>query len=212
MKQLKEDHKNTNQAKRESQAEIKKLQAADKSYTTLLKTEKEVQSQVKTAIKTTTAARQDEYTAAKNQEAANKSNAAQLQKQAEAQNKQAEAIRKAAEEEKKAQQIWQQASSTFVDDFQKAASGSDELTTALDRQITKWTSLGFIVATAKRAISDIVQTYQELDDNLSAISAVSGIATDQLWGDMPQMIDNANNLALSIDDLTMVCYFSTSKV
>lgn len=202
MKQLKEDHKNTNQAKRESQAEIKKLQAADKSYTALLKTEKEVQSQVKTAIKTTTAARQDEYTAAKNQEAANKSNAAQLQKQAEAQNKQAETIRKAAEEEKKAQQIWQQASSTFVDDFQKAASGSDELTTALDRQITKWTSLGFIVATAKRAISDIVQTYQELDDNLSAISAVSGIATDQLWGDMPQMIDNANNLALSIDDLT----------
>lgn len=202
MKQLKEDHKNTNQAKRESQAEIKKLQAADKSYTALLKTEKEVQSQVKTAIKTTTAARQDEYTAAKNQEAANKSNAAQLQKQAEAQNKQAETIRKAAEEEKKAQQIWQQASSTFVDDFQKAASSSDELTSALDRQIAKWTSLGFIVATAKRAISDIVQTYQELDDNLSAISAVSGIATDQLWGDMPQMIDNANNLALSIDDLT----------
>lgn len=202
MKQLKEDHKNTNQAKRESQAEIKKLQAANKSYTDLLKTESNVQTRIKTAIETTTAARQDEYTAAKNQEAANKSNAAQLQKQAEAQNKQAEAIRKAAEEEKKAQQIWQQASSTFVDDFQKAASGSDELTTALDRQITKWTSLGFIVATAKRAISDIVQTYQELDDNLSAISAVSGIATDQLWGDMPQMIDNANNLALSIDNLT----------
>lgn len=202
MKQLKEDHKNTNQAKRESQAEIKKLQAANKSYTDLLKTESNVQTRIKTAIETTTAARQDEYTAAKNQEAANKSNAAQLQKQTDAQNKQAETIRKAAEEEKKAQQIWQQASSTFVDDFQKAASSSDELTSALDRQITKWTSLGFIVTTAKRAISDIVQTYQELDDNLSAISAVSGIATDQLWGDMPQMIDNANNLALSIDDLT----------
>lgn len=202
MKQLKEDHKNTNQAKRESQAEIKKLQAANKSYTDLLKTESNVQTRIKTAIETTTAARQDEYTAAKNQEAANKSNAAQLQKQTEAQNKQAETIRKAAEEEKKAQQIWQQASSTFVDDFQKAAASSDELTSALDRQIAKWTSLGFIVATAKRAISDIVQTYQELDDNLSAISAVSGIAIDQLWGDMPQMIDNANNLALSIDDLT----------
>ena len=202
MKQLKEDHKNTNQAKRESQAEIKKLQAANKSYTDLLKTESNVQTRIKTAIETTTAARQDEYTAAKNQETANKSNAAQLQKQTEAQNKQAETIRKAAEEEKKAQQIWQQASSTFVDDFQKAASSSDELTFALDRQITKWTSLGFIVTIAKRAISDIVQTYQELDDNLSAISAVSGIATDQLWGDMPQMIDNANNLALSIDDLT----------
>lgn len=202
MKQLKEDHKNTNQTKRESQAEIKKLQAANKSYTDLLKTESNVQTRIKTAIETTTAARQDEYTAAKNQEAANKSNAAQLQKQTDAQNKQAETIRKAAEEEKKAQQIWQQASSTFVDDFQKAASSSDELTSALDRQITKWTSLGFIVTTAKKAISDIVQTYQELDDNLSAISAVSGIATDQLWGDMPQMIDNANNLALSIDDLT----------
>ena len=41
-----------------------------------------------------------------------------------------------------------------------------------------------------------------MDDNLSAISAVSGISTNQLWGNMPQMIDNANKLALSIDDLT----------
>ncbi|CRH60073.1 Uncharacterised protein [Chlamydia trachomatis] len=78
MKQLKEEHKNTNQAKKDSSAEIKKLQAADKSYTALLKTEKEVQSQIRTAIDTTTKAREDEYTAAKNQEAANKSNAAQL--------------------------------------------------------------------------------------------------------------------------------------
>lgn len=202
MKQLKEDHKNTNQAKRESQAEIKKLQAADKSYTDLLKTESNVQTRIKTAIETTTAARQDEYTAAKNQEAANKLNAAQLQKQTEAQNKQAEAIHKAAEEEKKAQQIWQQTSQTFVSDFENAASGSDKLTLALESQITKWTSLGFIVRTATNAIRDIVSTYQELDDNLSAISAVSGIATDQLWGDMPQMIDNANELALSVDDLT----------
>ena len=202
MKQLKEDHKNTNQAKRESQAEIKKLQAANKSYTDLLKTENNVQTRIKTAIETTTAARQDEYIAAKNQEAANKSNAAQLQKQTEAQNKQAEAIHKAAEEEKKAQQIWQQTSQTFVSDFENAASGSDKLTAALESQITKWTSLGFIVRTATNAIRDIVSTYQELDDNLSAISAVSGIATDQLWGNMPQMIDNANSLALSVDDLT----------
>lgn len=202
MKQLKEDHKDTNQAKRESQAEIKKLQAADKSYTALLKTENNVQSQIKTAIETTTKAREDEYTAAKNQEVANKANVAQLQKQTIAQNKQAEAIRKAAEEEKKAQQIWQQTSQTFVSDFENSASGSDKLTAALESQITKWTSLGFIVRTATNAIRDIVSTYQELDDNLSAISAVSGITTDQLWGDMPQMIDNANELALSIDDLT----------
>lgn len=202
MKQLKEDHKNTNQAKRESQAEIKKLQEADKSYTALLKTENNVQSQIKTAIETTTKAREDEYTAAKNQESANKTNAAQLQKQTEAQNKQAEAIRKAVEEEKKAQQIWQQTSQTFVSDFENAASGSDKLTAALESQITKWTSLGFIVRTATNAIQDIVSTYQELDDNLSAISAVSGIATESLWGDMPQMIDNANELALSVDDLT----------
>lgn len=225
MKQLKEDHKNTNQAKRESQAEIKKLQIADKSYTALLKTESNVQMQVKTAIETTTAARQDEYIAAKNQEAVNKSNAAQLQKQTEAQNKQAEAIRKAAEEQKKAKEeaknnfrnqekerINQEINSLQSDtnsklkeyrDIQDSATyGTNNLTSALENQIIKWTSFRAIVQLAQKSIQDIVQTYQELDDNLSAISAVSGIATEQLWGNMPKMIDNANSLALSIDDLT----------
>ena len=114
----------------------------------------------------------------------------------------AEAEKQAAEEAEKASLAWTQTSSTFVSDFEHAASGSDKLTGALEMQIAKWTSLGFIVHTATNAIRDIVQTYQELDDNLSAISAVSGISTNQLWGDMPQMIDNANSLALSIDDLT----------
>ena len=202
MKQLKEEHKNTNQAKRDSQAEIKKLQAADKSYTALLKTEKEVQSQVKTAIDTTTKAREDEYTAARNQEAINKANAAQSQQQVKNNQKIAESAKKAADEAVRIQQEWNITSETFSSNFEAAATSSNKLTSALESQITKWTSLGFIVHTAINAIRDIVQTYQELDDNLSAISAVSGIATESLWGDIPQMIDNANELALSIDDLT----------
>lgn len=140
---------------------------------------------------------------------ATRESAKALEEAAEAADKKAEEDRKAAEaleeqikKEEEAQKIWQQTSATFVSDFEKAASGSDKLTTALGNQIAKWTSLGFIVRTATNAIRDIVQTYQELDDNLSAISAVSGITTDQLWGDMPQMIDNANELALSVDDLT----------
>ena len=84
----------------------------------------------------------------------------------------------------------------------EAANNINKLSATLDTAIVKWVSFRAIVHTAKRAVEDIVQTYQELDDNLSAISAVSGIATDQLWGNMPQMIDNANSLALSIDDLT----------
>lgn len=84
----------------------------------------------------------------------------------------------------------------------EAANNTNKLSATLDTAIVKWVSFRAIVQTAKRAVEDIVQTYQELDDNLSAISAVSGIATDQLWGDMPQMIDNANKLALSVDDLT----------
>lgn len=82
------------------------------------------------------------------------------------------------------------------------AQNTEKLSSALDNAITKWISFRAIVQTATQAVRDIVQTYQELDDNLSAISAVSGIATDQLWGNMPQMIDNANSLALSVDDLT----------
>lgn len=84
----------------------------------------------------------------------------------------------------------------------EAANNTNKLSATLDTAIVKWVSFRAIVQTAKRAVEDIVQTYQELDDNLSAISAVSGIATNQLWGNMPQMIDNANSLALSIDDLT----------
>lgn len=145
----------------------------------------------------------------KERAAATREAAKALEEAAKAADEKAEEDRKAAEaleeqikKEEEAQKIWQQTSATFVSDFEKAASGSDKLTTALGNQIAKWTSLGFIVRTATNAIRDIVQTYQELDDNLSAISAVSGITTDQLWGDMPQMIDNANELALSVNDLT----------
>lgn len=110
----------------------------------------------------------------------------------------AEETRRLAVEEAKAAEI----SETFGKSFSDAVKNSDSLTSSIEQQIIKWTSFRSIISLARRAITDIIQTYQELDDNLSAISAVSGISTQQLWGDMPSMIDNANKLALSINDLT----------
>lgn len=126
-------------------------------------------------------------------------NEVQQLKETEAAQKKATA---AQEELDSAQKQWQLTYSTFVSDFERAEKSSNSLTESLSRQVLQWTSFTVIVGTAKRAISEIIQTYQELDDNLSAISAVSGISTQQLWGDMPSMIDNANKLALTVDDLT----------
>ena len=84
----------------------------------------------------------------------------------------------------------------------QGAKSTNDLSAALESSIVKWGSFTAIVRAAINAVQDIVSTYQELDDNLSAISAVSGITTESLWGNMPQMIDNANSLALSVDDLT----------
>ena len=126
-------------------------------------------------------------------------NEVQQLKETEAAQKKAAA---AQEELDNTQKQWQLTYSTFVSDFERAEKSSNSLTESLSRQVLQWTSFSVIIGTAKRAISEIIQTYQELDDNLSAISAVSGISTQQLWGDMPSMIDNANKLALTVDDLT----------
>lgn len=126
----------------------------------------------------------------------------QLEQLKKSETKAAEEAAKAAEKEAKAKQELQKVSQTFVKDITKEDVETDKLTNAISQQIIQWTSFSAIVHAAQRAIKDIIQTYQELDDNLSAISAVSGISTQELWGDMPSMIDNANKLALSINDLT----------
>lgn len=129
----------------------------------------------------------------------------QVKKSEQASKKSAEASKKsaqAAKEEAKAKEELQKVSSTFVKDITKQTVGTEELTSAISSQVIQWTSFNAVVNTAQRAITDIISTYQELDDNLSAISAVSGISTQELWGDMPSMIDNANELALTVEDLT----------
>lgn len=183
-------------------AKLQELVSTQKNYEAVSEQIIDITKRTGDEIKTATNARKEEVEAAKAAKKAAEEKAkadAEAAKNQEKLEKQTKAATEAAE---KASQAWAQTSATFVSDFERAASGSDKLTSALEMQITKWTSLGFIVHTATNAIRDIVQTYQELDDNLSAISAVSGISTNQLWGDMPQMIDNANELALSIDDLT----------
>ena len=183
-------------------AKLQELLSTQKSYEAVSEQIIDITKRTGDEIKTATNARKEEVEAAKAAKKAAEEKAkadAEAAKNQEKLEKQTKAATEAAE---KASQAWAQTSATFVSDFERAASGSDKLTNALGMQIAKWTSLGFIVHTATNAIRDIVQTYQELDDNLSAISAVSGISTNQLWGDMPQMIDNANELALSIDDLT----------
>lgn len=181
---------------------LQELLNTQKSYEAVSEQIIDITKRTGDEIKTATNARKEEVEVAKVAKKAAEEKAkadAEAAKNQEKLEKQTKAATEAAE---KASQAWAKTSATFVSDFENAASGSDKLTNALEMQIAKWTSLGFIVRTAINAIQDIVQTYQELDDNLSAISAVSGISTNQLWGDMPQMIDNANELALSIDDLT----------
>lgn len=118
----------------------------------------------------------------------------------------AEAEKQATEATKERISALEQDTTKTLIEYQSAANQSakstNDLSAALESSIVKWGSFTAIVRAAINAVQDIVSTYQELDDNLSAISAVSGIATESLWGDMPQMIDNANSLALSVDDLT----------
>lgn len=123
-----------------------------------------------------------------------------------AQIKIAEAEKQATEATKERISALEQDTTKTLIEYQSAANqgakSTNDLSAALESSIVKWGSFTAIVHAAINAVQDIVSTYQELDDNLSAISAVSGIATESLWGNMPQMIDNANSLALSVDDLT----------
>lgn len=190
-------------------AKLQELVSTQKNYESISEQIIDITKRTGDEIKTANNARKEEVETAK---AAKKAAEEKAKADAEAAKAQAKrnqetlarnkALAEATHQAALERQQWLVISSTFVSDFERAASGSDKLTSALEMQIAKWTSLGFIVHTATNAIRDIVQTYQELDDNLSAISAVSGISTNQLWGNMPQMIDNANELALSIDDLT----------
>lgn len=157
--------------------ELTKNEAALKAHNKVLEVEKQQAQVIKNEIEQVTNSRKNEV--------------AQIEESVKTQEKLNDA-----------QKQWTLTSETFVNDFKAAKDGSESLTQSISKQILQWTSFTVVVGTAKRAISDIIQTYQELDDNLSAISAVSGISTQQLWGDMPSMIDNANKLALTVDDLT----------
>lgn len=157
-------------------------------------------------IKTATNARKEEVEVAKQESEAQRAAARAAEEKAKADAKAAEAEREALEASKQRVAVLEQDTNSTLIEYQKVttqgAAATDSLSSALESSIIKWGSFTAIVRTAISAIKDIVSTYQELDDNLSAISAVSGIATESLWGDMPQMIDNANKLALSVDDLT----------
>ena len=170
---------------------VTKLTKESTNYQQILSQEEQTLKVTKNSIDSVTSAN------AKNLEQLKQSE--QLKK---SETKAAEEAAKAAEKEAKAKQELQKVSQTFVKDITKEAVETDKLTNAISQQIIQWTSFSAIVHAAQRSIKDIIQTYQELDDNLSAISAVSGISTQELWGDMPSMIDNANKLALSINDLT----------
>lgn len=171
--------------------EITKNENALKQYNRVLEVETQQSKIIKNGIEQVTNSRKKEVAQIKETEAASKTAIAQQQKATQEEEKQA-----------KAKKQLSLMSEDFVSQMTKETNETDKLTQSIESQIIKWTSFTAVVGTAKRAITDIIQTYQELDDNLSAISAVSGISSQELWGDMPSMIDNANSLALSIDDLT----------
>lgn len=172
-------------------SELTKNEAALKAYNQVLEVENQQSKVIKNEIEQVINSRKNEVVQIKETEAAQKSAIAQQQKATQEEERQA-----------KAKDELTLISSSFVKQMTKEAETNDKLTQSIETSILKWTSFTTIINVAQRAITDIIHTYQELDDNLSAISAVSGISTQQLWGDMPSMIDNANELALSVDDLT----------
>lgn len=191
IEQLEQEIRTLTKSRTAHQGALTKSNQALKQHQEIL-TEEQAQSKIiKNEINAVIDARKKEVTQIKENEAAQKK-VILAQKEA------------TAEEEKqaKAKKELSLVSQSFVSDMTKEVETTDKLTKSIESQIIKWTSFTTVVEVARRSITDIIQTYQELDDNLSAISAVSGISSQQLWGDMPEMIDNANKLALSIDDLT----------
>ena len=173
------------------QTQLNRSEAALSAYNVALTQQKNTVKLVKNEIDTVVNARKDDAAAAKQQEQVAKQLNTSFATQANA----LEQVGDAYLEQK-------QLMDSTADGFLSAMNGSDSLSASIEQQILKWGSLNAIVGVAQRSIQDIIQTYQELDDNLAAISSVSGISTQQLWGDMPSMIDNADRLALSVEDLT----------
>lgn len=173
------------------QTQLNKSTTALDTYNKLLKEQQQAVKLVNNETKAVINARKQDATAAKQQEnEAKKLNASFAT--------QANAIEQVGDAYLEQQQLMDRT----ADGFLSAMNGSDSLSSSIENQILKWGSLNAIVDVAQRSIQDIIQTYQELDDNLAAISSVSGISTEELWGDMPSMIDNADRLALSVEDLT----------
>ena len=173
------------------QTQLNRSEAALSAYNVALTQQKNTVKLVKNEIDTVVNARKDDVDAAKQQEQVAKQLNASFATQANALDQVGDAYL----EQK-------QLMDSTADGFLSAMNGSDSLSSSIEQQILKWGSLNAIVDVAQRSIQDIIQTYQELDDNLAAISSVSGISTQELWGDMPSMIDNADRLALSVEDLT----------
>lgn len=172
--------KSLNKQHRENNAKIKEAKESQRNYNSILNVAEATEANLGNAIKSTTAARKEDYTATKAQVEAEKAKI------------NIEAIQKD--------------TNSKIEEYSRISNGASEstqnLTAAIESQIVKWGSFRLLVRAAGSAITDLISTYQELDDNLSAISAVSGIPTNSLWSDMPSMIDDANKLALSIGDLT----------
>ena len=206
LKSLRASLGHANKDYNEHNQKLQELLETQKSYESIGEQIIDITKKTGDEIKTATNARKEEVEVAKQESEAQRAAARAAEEKAKADAKAAEAEREALEASKQRVAVLEQDTNSTLIEYQKVttqgAAATDSLSSALESSIIKWGSFTAIVRTAISAIKDIVSTYQELDDNLSAISAVSGIATESLWGDMPQMIDNANKLALSVDDLT----------
>ena len=206
LKSLRASLGHANKDYNEHNQKLQELLETQKNYESIGEQIIDITKKTGDEIKTATNARKEEVEVAKQESEAQRAAARAAEEKAKADAKAAEAEREALEASKQRVAVLEQDTNSTLIEYQKVttqgAAATDSLSSALESSIVKWGSFTAIVHTAISAIKDIVSTYQELDDNLSAISAVSGIATESLWGDMPQMIDNANKLALSVDDLT----------
>ena len=68
-------------------------------------------------------------------------------------------------------------------------------------KIKHWTSWGFAINIVQNALRKMIDTYQEVDKSITAISMVSGISRDDLWQDIGEYNDLAKEFGTTTTEV-----------
>ena len=71
----------------------------------------------------------------------------------------------------------------------------------IENKIKHWTSWGFAINIVRNALRKMIDTYQEVDKSITAISMVSGISRDDLWQDIGKYNDLAKEFGTTTTEV-----------